>query len=540
MKKNTTLSLLFVLIILLLVMLGIKIYEDYNAEDIKKSIFSFEDYSIQIEGFKYLENTVANNKIYLFYKSNNEYLLKEIDTTTKKENVYTKEINMECNLKNDNNSPYITCKDNSTISVYTTNLELEEEKSLVTANDYTLKEKIYTNNFNEYPEVIDSICNLKCLIIRRNNLTNKINLYKENSLKEENIKKYNIFENGIFTYNSEKIKIYNINNDYKEFILPMKDAVTKKMALSSNEYSLYVLENKEIDVYNLYEKSLTTRIDLYKVKENINCIKVYENKLYVFTNQTIYIYNILDIESNVNKDNLYENDYISNKVTEIKENYGINVNLKESTNIMHKDYNITEVNNYNDIIDGLSYLEDYLLIFNKDFFKRFYEYDMKGLNIYFAYDINGGSFQSKQTDVVGLSFVKNNEYVIIIKLNSKDNLLNILAHETMHIIDIYLELKGFTYDDWSYLNPEYFTYQNIYYPNVLYKDTLTNGKYNDEIYFVDNYSRTNEKEDRARLFESICTCQNYEEYPYLNEKMFYLKKVLVTNFPEISYVKAFE
>ncbi len=71
---------------------------------------------------------------------------------------------------------------------------------------------------------------------------------------------------------------------------------------------------------------------------------------------------------------------------------------------------------------------------------------MKGLNIYFAYDITGGELESSQTDVVGLSFVKNSEYVIIIKLNSKDNLLNILAHETMHIIDAYLKLKDFSYD----------------------------------------------------------------------------------------------
>ena len=219
----------------------------------------------------------------------------------------------------------------------------------------------------------------------------------------------------------------------------------------------------------------------------------------MLTDKTIYVYDVFDIEESINKDNLFENNYISNKVTEIKENYGINVNLKESVNIMHKDYNITEVNNYNDIIDALSYLEDYLLIFNKEFFQRFYEYDMKGLNIYFAYDITGGELESSQTDVVGLSFVKNSEYVIIIKLNSKDNLLNILAHETMHIIDAYLKLKDFSYD-WNNLNPEYFTYQNVYYPNVLYKDVLGTGKFKDEIYFVDNYARTNEGEDRARLF----------------------------------------
>ena len=539
MKKNTTLTLLLILITMLLVILGFKIYEDYNSEDVTKSIYPFEDYPLYIDKYTLINNIINNNKIYLLYKNNNDYLLKEIDTTSKKENIYTKNINMSCNLKNDNSNQYMVCKDKSKISVYDKHLELLEEKELITENDYAVKSSIYENNFNEYPEVIDSICNLKCLLIRKDNITEKINLYKETILKEENIKNYDIYEKGVFTYSNDKIKIYNTNNDYKEFKSPIKNLTSKIIHLSKNEYNLYVLENKEIDVYNLYEKSKTTRIDIYKVKENVKSIKVYENKLYVFTDKTIYVYDVFDIEENINKDNLFENNYISNKITEIKENYGINVNLKESVNIMHKDYNITEVNNYNDIIDALSYLEDYLLIFNKAFFQRFYEYDMKGLNIYFAYDITGGELESNQTDVVGLSFIKNNEYVIIIKLNSKDNLLNILSHETMHIIDSYLKLKDFSYN-WNSLNPEYFTYQNVYYPNVLYKDVLKTGKFKDEIYFVDNYARTNEQEDRARLFESICSCKNYKEYPYLNNKMNYLKKVITTNFPELNYIKAFE
>mgnify|MGYP004515686529 FL=1 len=539
MKKNAILTILLLLIIALLVVLGLKIYENYNLEDVEKNIYSFEDYPLYIEDYNFINSEISNNKIYLLYKNNDDYLLKELDTLSKKENVYSKNINMTCNLKNDYDNPYIVCKDKSKISVYNKNLELQEERKLITENDYAVKSSIYENNFNEYPEVVNSICNLKCLLIRKDIITNKINLYKENILKEENIKNYDIFENGVLTYNDDKIKIYNVNNDFKEFKSPLENLTSKIVHLSKNEYNLYVLENKEIDVYNLYEKSKTARIDIYKIKEKVKRIKVYDNKLYVFTDKNFYIYDVFDIEENLNKENLFENDYIGNKVTEIKEKYSINVNLKESINIMHKDYNITEVNNYNDIINALSYLEDYLLIFNKDFFKRFYEYDMNGLNIYFAYDITGGELETSTTDVVGLSFVKGNEYVIIIKLNSKANLLTILTHETMHIIDLYLELRDFSYN-WNDLNPEYFTYQNVYYPNVVYKDVLETGKFKEEIYFIDNYARTNEKEDRARLFEKICACKNYEDYPNLNNKMNYLKKVLTVIFPEISYIKAFE
>ncbi len=38
----------------------------------------------------------------------------------------------------------------------------------------------------------------------------------------------------------------------------------------------------------------------------------------MLTDKTIYVYDVFDIEESINKDNLFENNYISNKVTEIK------------------------------------------------------------------------------------------------------------------------------------------------------------------------------------------------------------------------------
>ena len=158
-------------------------YEDYNSDDVTKSIYSFEAYPLYIDNYIFINSEINNNKMYLLYENNNDYLLKEIDTISKKENIYSKNINMSCNLKNDNNNPYIVCKDESKISVYNIYLELLEERELITENDYTVKSSIYENNFNEYPEVIDSICNLKCLLIRKDSITEKINLYKRNYFK---------------------------------------------------------------------------------------------------------------------------------------------------------------------------------------------------------------------------------------------------------------------------------------------------------------------------------------------------------------------
>ena len=534
MKKNTTLKILFILIIIILIILGITIYENNTLKDVNKTTYPFETYSISIDNYTYINSIISNNQVYSLYKRKNDYILKKIDTTTKIEQTYNKYLSQTCKLINDF-TPYISCKNNNKISIYDVTFTLLEEKDLTTEYDYTMNMSIYKNKYTTYKELIDSKCNIKCLQLRKDTLTNKINLYKDQTLKEENIKKYKLYENGIFTYNKDKIKIYNVNGDYKEFTSNI-DITKRELALSNNEYILYIVLDNQIDIYNLYNKTKLDSIDISKLNDTINSIDLNNNKLYVFTSNNLYIFDTIWLDEN---SNTFGEGYINNKITNFKEDYGVNVYIKETNNIIHKDYNVLEVTNYNDIYDGLNYLENYFLLFNKDFFNRFYEYNMKGLSIYFAYDIKGGNLETDNTDVVGLSFVKNGEYVIIIKINSKENIQNVLYHETMHIIDAYLELRGFTYE-WENLNPDYFKYENIYYPNVYYKDTISNGKSYQDIYFIDNYARVNEKEDRARIFESICNYKDYKVYPHIENKITYLKKVMTTYFPEVAYIKAFQ
>ena len=74
MKKNTTLTLLLLLIIMLLVILGFKMYEDYNSDDVTKSIYSFEAYPLYIDNYIFINSEINNNKMYLLYENNNDYL----------------------------------------------------------------------------------------------------------------------------------------------------------------------------------------------------------------------------------------------------------------------------------------------------------------------------------------------------------------------------------------------------------------------------------------------------------------------------------
>ena len=306
----------------------------------------------------------------------------------------------------------------------------------------------------------------------------------------------------------------------------------------SNNYNLYILNNKEISVYNLYNKSNIKNIDLFKIKEKINNMYIILTNLYLLTDNYIYIYDLSSIEKIDNDtQSSYENILINNKIKYLKNNYNVTISFDVDSGL-HGDYEISKITNYNDIVNALSYVEDYFLMFNKEFFTRFYEMNMNGLKIFLASDIKGSKDGYNLTDVVGLSYQKNNTYIIVVKANN--SLLKTLAHETMHTIDNYLILNGYTYDTWKSLNNYGFTYSHKYYINESFTDTLSNYENNEDVYFVDAYGRSSEKEDRARIFEQICLGKDLSEYPNLYNKEKYLKNEIVTYFPEISYIKNFQ
>lgn len=537
MKKEPFLPFLGLLIILSLCLLGLKVYEDYTAKDIKV-ILPVQEYSLNSDGYEKINEVVTNEYIYILYRSGNSYLLRELNTQNSNDKEYKNTIDASCKLQNESSIPYIVCKDKSSIKTYDIYFNFINETNTNSEYDYALNYNIYQSNNTEYPVVLTSSCKETCYIVRKNELLNKISLYEDSDLLEINVKKYKQYESGIITYTNNKIKVYNIkNNDYKEFSSP-KDDIESRLIMVSNNYNLYILNNKEISVYNLYNKSNIKNIDLFKIKEKINNMYIILTNLYLLTDNYIYIYDLSSIEKIDNDtQGSYENILINNKIKYLKNNYNVTISFDVDSGL-HGDYEISKITNYNDIVNALSYVEDYFLMFNKEFFTRFYEMNMNGLKIFLASDIKGSKDGYNLTDVVGLSYQKNNTYIIVVKANN--SLLKTLAHETMHTIDNYLILNGYTYDTWNSLNNYGFTYSHKYYINETFTDTLSNYENNEDVYFVDAYGRSSEKEDRARIFEQICLGKDLSEYPNLYNKEKYLKNEIVTYFPEISYIKNFQ
>ena len=555
MKKNNLLELICSLIVIVLVLIGFKTYDDYLRKSNDTLTYPLLTYNTEVNGFSYVNSTTSNNKVYLLYESNNYYLLKEIDIITSKENIYSATINSTCKLQNENNYPYIYCSNNSTVDIYNITFNKMISQDINTYYNYALNTDstnmhfsivdnntsyeyingYYQSTNNAYisidtPFVIDAYCTDDCLLVRYNDITEMLSLYRDNELLETNIAGYSLYNNGVFTYNNTKIKIYDEQtNVYKEFNSPV-NLLTSNFTIGANDYYLYVLNDNVINVYNLYNSENFTNIDISKVSNDVNKLTVINNYLYIFTDDTLYIYDIREIEFD-DASSTYESELITSKINYYKNEYNVNINIYDDPSNLSSNYSITKTTNYNDIIDALEDLERYFLVFNEEFFANFTGYGMSGLEIYLADYIKATSTSEiTNASVVGLFVKKNSKYNIVLKVNAEENINTIAFHETFHAIEDYLASFNITFANWDNLNPDGFTYSNVYYTNQTFMDTLGFNKYANSIYFVDNYARSNVMEDRARMFEYICQGEDFSEYPHLNAKVNYIKRILLANF----------
>ena len=559
MRKYNLLELICSLIVIVLVLMGFKLYDNYLDLHEHTKTYALSTYNIELDGFSYVNSVVENNSIYLLYNAEKYYLLKKIDINTNKEDIYSYNISSTCKLQNEDAYPYIYCVNTQEVTIYDTTFHKIINQDISSNYNYAINTDSanmnfsiidnntsyeYINGYYKYtsnayisldtPYVKDAYCTDECLLMRYNDITEMLSLYRNSELLETNIVAYQKYESGIYTYNNSKIKIYDAkNNVYKEFNSPINSLTSSTFTLGANDYYLYVLNDDLINVYNLYDSSNFTNIDVSKVSEDVNNLQVINNHLYIYTTNTLYVYDIREIEF-TNEASTYETELITSKIAYYQDVYNVNINLEDDPNNLSSNYTITETSNYNDIIAALEDLERYFLVFNADFFSRFFGYGMNGLEIYLADNITSTSkSEFGNADVVGLYIKKNNKYNIVLKVNSGENINTIAYHETFHVIEDYLASFNITFASWSNLNPANFTYSNVYYTNQVFSDTLNNNKYNDGIYFVDNYARSNELEDRARMFEFICQGEDFSEYPHLHAKVSYIKQIVLANFPEL-------
>ena len=132
---------------------------------------------------------------------------------------------------------------------------------------------------------------------------------------------------------------------------------------------------------------------------------------------------------------------------------------------------------------------------------------------YMTGDTEQGSLETS----TNLQYWIGKEPVIALAMGS-DTMRN-FRHAMAHLIDTQVLSKSSAFYEWNALNPEGFAYDNNYITNADRTDTTYIEGENR--YFIDLFSMSYAKEDRARIFEYACMPGNEElfEAPVLQEKL---------------------
>ena len=93
-------------------------------------------------------------------------------------------------------------------------------------------------------------------------------------------------------------------------------------------------------------------------------------------------------------------------------------------------------------------------------------------------------------------------------LSVGDTVEQLFYHQLAHVLDTFVYSKNVAYDEWVKLNPKDFAYDLSYFQHETHGDSQYLSGKNQA--FIDTYSMTFPKEDRARIFDCAITEGNAE------------------------------
>lgn len=183
----------------------------------------------------------------------------------------------------------------------------------------------------------------------------------------------------------------------------------------------------------------------------------------------------------------------------LSETYGVRIELwEDAESPLPKDYSITTEYMVNVYETYLPVLEKALSTIPKTVYQKLGKQSQNGkLTISLVREIYGATELGSLTLEDGVHFWSNGSSYLVLGMN--DKLERSFYHELFHAMDSYILTETKSYDDWRKLNPKGFSYDYSYITNE-YRDP---GDYlNPETRaFIDLYSMSYPKEDRARIME---------------------------------------
>ena len=190
---------------------------------------------------------------------------------------------------------------------------------------------------------------------------------------------------------------------------------------------------------------------------------------------------------NPDKDRL---EFCRNLAQRLSDRYTIDISFMGQDIVMPPNYTLETEFQVRAIENGLAILERSLGMFSEDIFARLAETTEDGVvHIQLVRSISG--------DPVGLQYWLNGKCYLAVELG--DTMEESFYHELYHVMDSFLFGNSGYLDNWDDYNPKSFDYLYNYtgYHELMDSEYLTGS----DPAFVDAYSMTYPKEDRARIFE---------------------------------------
>ena len=451
---------------------------------------------------------------------------------------------------------FVRCYKDDEVAIYNTKLEKITSKSsdeVVPYKDGYLKRegnKLYYNDkvFRTLKDIVDDYVLFEFYTFGDNTYIYFLNIEKDdNYIYNVNEDIYELVEkdvvrknnDGLVFFDKDDIIIKNFNGEKKEYKNITKDESLFNSAFDNN--MLYWFIDDYIKIYDL-EKGNIRFLD-YRINAGMSDVSIRDGLLYLVTNDepyTVYVVKLDELkleEMSISDLNKKLNDRLDAKIKEIKEKYNIGIKVKKEANKKFDYWGTTYYGetNYDKINDALDDIVSVLDDFGEGFTKKFIFKNYKGIDIYILEKIKS------KNSISGEAFVYYDNYAVAADTGS---FRSTLCHELMHTMESAAENRNHTMlKDWEKYNPKkfkyLFDYDNWSLSTKWNKYIAYVGK---DAYFVDTYSTVNGLEDRARVFENICSHRYnvLNDNPNLLKKARYLESEIKKEYPMLKDSKMFD
>ena len=515
---------------------------------------------------------IKDKEIYYLLKKENSYQLYKRDINKEKSSkIKSFSNNSNCTLVND----YIECTNEDKKEIYNYEYEKLYETSLNNSDNYPkiikykdtflkyIDNKLYLNQkdkeklFRSLPEELNETFIEDYYTSKNNSYLLLFNIDKnihyiydisKNEYKEIISKNSYKYENGFYFYDKNTYKVINLKeNKEQEFTNYLETEYYFTSYLKDNTLYYFNIVDNEISILDL-NKSILKKISLDITKDNnLSNISLYKDYLYFEIGENtgnIYLIDLKNIkyeEINIAEEKQKEEEKLTNTINKLKSDYNINIHIKKETDIKYPDFNAEVETNNLKIEKGLTEIESILQKYNKDFFDSFYFEKYEGLHIYLTSKLTPSNLENQISNPAAYSLLNNYKFMIVIDIN-QPNISELLCHELIHNTEFALNKKSKDiFNEWNKYNPEDFSYNDSYTKEYIYNYTI-NEENKENIYFIDKYSHTYSTEDRARIFENICSCNEnsiIKNYPNIYKKALYLEEEIYTYYPSLKETNLF-